>query len=234
MAIEMPIDKIAEAFTIGIEQGPKELEDYYDKWAVDKSAENYDQVLKEAGYVGPAAVASILNRLVQDKTKKILDVGCGTGMVGEELAKLGFSNVSGVDPSQESLNACKTKGVYKELIHSYVGPVQLEIEENSFDGAVSSGTFLPGHCDGTSLKEVVRLVKPGGAIVIATRKTWYMEKPGEWNYAKWSPVPNHPKEFNFRAASDELVSAKKCTLVYEEIPSYAEGEMGIGLVYTVL
>nr|XP_054771681.1 methyltransferase-like protein 27 [Lytechinus pictus] len=234
MATDMTIDKIGEAFTIAMGQGPKELEDFYDKWAVDKSAENYDQVLKEAGYVGPADVASILNRLVEDKTKKILDVGCGTGLVGEELAKLGFSNVSGVDPSQESLNACKTKGVYKVLIHSYVGPVQLEFEENSFDGAISSGTFLPGHCDGTSLKEVVRLVKPGGVIVIATRKTWYMEKPGEWEYGKTSLVPNHPKEFNFRAASDDLVSAKKCSLVYKEIPSYAEGEMGIGFVYTVL
>ncbi|XP_041483023.1 uncharacterized protein LOC121429845 [Lytechinus variegatus] len=229
---DMATDKITEAYDFGLKHGANELAHYYDEWA---TAGSYDKILKNGGYQGPTAVASILNRRVEDKTKKILDIGSGTGMVGEELGKVGFTNIFAVDPSQESLNVCKSKGVYEDFVHSFVGPAQVPFEENSFDGAGSSGTFLPGHCDGTSLKEVVRLVKPGGVIVIATRKTFYTEKPGEWNWSGTDgPSQEKQIDFNYRAISDELVSSRQCSLVLEDIPGYSQGVMGLAMIYTVL
>ncbi|XP_072173074.1 methyltransferase-like protein 27 [Diadema setosum] len=96
-----------------------------------------------------------MNELQTNKEAKILDVGVGTGLVGKELATYGFKNLTGVDPSRPSLDIARSKGFYKELLEAFVGPQPLPLEDNSFDAAISSGAFLPGHCDGNGLKDVV-------------------------------------------------------------------------------
>ena len=41
------------------------------------------------------------------KDALILDVGCGTGLLGRELRAYGFGNLQGIDISQPSLNILK-------------------------------------------------------------------------------------------------------------------------------
>ena len=48
-----------------------------------------------------------------DHTVRILDVGCGTGLVGVSLSKLGFVQLDGLDFSSETLNEAK-KMTYTE------------------------------------------------------------------------------------------------------------------------
>ena len=43
------------------------------------------KIAQDAGYTGPKTVAGHLARLVPNKDAKILDIGCGTGLVGEEV-----------------------------------------------------------------------------------------------------------------------------------------------------
>jgi len=50
-----------------------------------------------------------------------MDIGCGTGRCGEELAKVGFKNIDGVDPSQGLLEASEKKGCYRNLHKMYLG-----------------------------------------------------------------------------------------------------------------
>ena len=47
----------------------------------------------------------IFNNLPEDKNAKILDLGCGLGQTLNEIKKLGYSNVSGIDISDESVKA---------------------------------------------------------------------------------------------------------------------------------
>lgn len=42
---------------------------------------------------------------------KILDVGAGTGLVGEELKRLGWVNLTGVDLSEDMLHVAASKRV---------------------------------------------------------------------------------------------------------------------------
>ena len=44
------------------------------------------------------------------KNKKALDVGCGGGFLSEELSKIGL-NVTGVDPSKESINIARQHAI---------------------------------------------------------------------------------------------------------------------------
>ena len=46
------------------------------------------QTTRNAGYIGPKTVAGHLARLVPNKDAKILDIGCGTGLVGEEVTMI--------------------------------------------------------------------------------------------------------------------------------------------------
>ena len=55
-----------------------------------------------------------------DKDAQILDMGCGTGLVGVELHKLGYRNIDGLDLSQKCLGVAEGKGVYTNLIRGFM------------------------------------------------------------------------------------------------------------------
>ena len=47
---------------------------------------------------------------------KIIDAGAGTGLIGVELKKLGYTNLCALDISAEMLREAKKKEVYTEFI----------------------------------------------------------------------------------------------------------------------
>ena len=68
------------------------------------------------------ALDAAFKKVFQDKALsqiKIIDAGAGTGLAGEELFKLGYTNIDALDISQEMLNEAKKKNVYKKLICAY-------------------------------------------------------------------------------------------------------------------
>ncbi|OYU94265.1 MAG: methyltransferase type 12 [Bacteroidetes bacterium B1(2017)] len=46
-----------------------------------------------------------------NKNAKILDIGCGYGQFLNTLKEQGYTNITGIDISNESINECKTKGL---------------------------------------------------------------------------------------------------------------------------
>ena len=49
------------------------------------------------------------------KNKKVLDVGCGTGLFAHSVAKAGAKNVLGIDFSLEAINLAKETHKHKNL-----------------------------------------------------------------------------------------------------------------------
>ena len=93
----------------------QDLENYYDSVAL-----NYDGVYLTAGYPDPQKVAEFAARIANMRgmdipNLKVLDFGCGTGLVGQNLHENGFRKISGIDASQGMLNQAKGKGVYEHL-----------------------------------------------------------------------------------------------------------------------
>jgi len=70
-------------------ENEKKLLDVYQKWASLYDKDNDD----ELGTVSQPNSVQIFQRYVKDKTKNIIDVGCGTGLVGLQLKKLGYKKV---------------------------------------------------------------------------------------------------------------------------------------------
>lgn len=86
----------------GISQlhGSNSAEELYRDWA-----ENYDEdLLREMGWEKHRIVAHRMAELISDRWGRILDDGCGTGLCREALRYHGFTNLSGVDTTQATLN----------------------------------------------------------------------------------------------------------------------------------
>ena len=101
----------------------------------------------------------------------VLDAGCGTGLVGEQLRSLGIAVVDGLDISPEMLAKARSKTapdgspVYRHLIEAdLTGPI--DIASGTYAGIVSSGTFTHGHVGPGGLAELVRAACPGARCVI--------------------------------------------------------------------
>jgi predicted TPR repeat methyltransferase len=140
----------------------------------DEMAPTYDEtLLNDWGYQAPAVAAALLARFV-DLKSTILDVGCGTGLSGRELKRVGFETVRGVDISTPSLENAAQKAVYESLVRTdLLKP--LPFANNSFDGAVCVGVLSYISGDGL-FREMCRVVRPGGALVLSHRTDLVVER----------------------------------------------------------
>lgn len=100
-----------------------------------------------------------------------LDVGCGTGdMAVEILRRSPQSRVVGIDPSEGMLAVGREKvqeAVLSESISLLSGNVlDLEFEDNSFDGAITAFCIRNVTDRRTGLEEIRRVLRPGSRLVI--------------------------------------------------------------------
>ena len=177
----------------------EELEGIYKKWASD-----YDHdVLELAGYVGHLITSSLLLSTIKNKKAKILDAGCGTGLVGEILSENNYKNVEGVDFSQEMLDEAIQKQVYQSLRLVDLTK-NLDYEDSLFDAIVCAGTFTCGHVGPEALIEMVRITKKGGYICFTVRKQEWKASPYKEiidnleNSNLWRQVVHKTAEYNVK------------------------------------
>lgn len=146
----------------------KQLMDAYKDWASDYDNDTVDRF----GYVAHIESAEALDKALEEKDVYILDAGCGTGLVGEELVKRGYSDMDALDYSKEMLDEAETKNIYKRHIQADLSK-KLIIEDNCYDAVVCTGTFTYGHVKANAFDELVRITKPGGIICFTIREGAY-------------------------------------------------------------
>ncbi len=130
-------------------------------------AGTYDRTMLDGlGYTSPAHIAALLASHLRDRQSSVLDVGCGTGLAGAELAGHGFTVIDGLDYSAEMLSVAGNRGIYRKLIEAdLTGP--LALPDAAWDGAICTGTFTHGHVGPGCLRELFRLLKPGALFAFS-------------------------------------------------------------------
>lgn len=102
--------------------------------------------------------------------KKVLDVGCGGGILAESMAKL-EAKVTGIDLAKESLEVAKLHGLESGLIVDYQCMAAEAFAENnveSFD-VVTCLEMLEHVPDPSSVvRACAEMVKPGGSVFFST------------------------------------------------------------------
>ena len=150
----------------------EELLKYYQDWT---KKDKYNQDMIELDYVAPKETVAVLKKYLQNNKCKILDAGCGTGLVGIELKKNGFLNIDGVDFSQNMLDLIP-KGIYKKIEKIDLNK-SLKFETDMYDVVMCVGTFTYGHVKPQALDELIRIIKNKGIICFTINEGIY-EKYG--------------------------------------------------------
>ena len=74
----------------------------------------------------------------------------------------------GIDLSEGMLDIARSKGIYSELHRMTMGE-PLGFPDNYFGAVLCCGVLTPGHAPARSLHELIRVAKPGAAIVFSMR-----------------------------------------------------------------
>ena len=148
----------------------EELLKYYQEWT-DNNKYNKDMV--DWNYTAPHEAVTILKKYVFNKNFRILDAGCGTGLVGIELKKYGYSNVEGVDFSQSMLDLVP-QGIYKKIEKIDLNK-SLKFKDDTYDIVMCVGTFTYGHVKPKALDELIRITKNRGLICFTINEGIYEE-----------------------------------------------------------
>lgn len=150
----------------------------------DQNAGAFDDILVEQlGYAVPMLLRERLDALGLGPWRRMLDLGCGTGLAGASLADRA-GEITGVDLSEAMLDEAHERGVYEAL---YLGEAAGFLAEAGGDNATATGEVI-GDAPGDAVWDLVtatdvlpyigdlapffaglgRVLAPGGVVAVST------------------------------------------------------------------
>lgn len=147
-------------------------------------AEMYDaptRVLADANFRTRRDVTVEYLKRVVPRDGRVLDLGCGTGPVLAEVRKHGLA-CTGLDLSPDMIERARgrlrTMGLADDDVH--LGDCcRTPFADASFDAVVCLGVISYVETYGDVLREIARLVKPGGHVIVSFRN--------RFNPTLWDP-----------------------------------------------
>jgi 2-polyprenyl-3-methyl-5-hydroxy-6-metoxy-1,4-benzoquinol methylase len=156
---------------------PVKLGSYYDNWA-----SSYEDDMAEVSYSGPQIGVKLLKEFQAtgseklDFSARIIDAGCGTGLVGIALAELGYENIDGFDLSESMAQKARETKCYRRVLGNIdIMHAADTVAFQDYDALLCIGVFTLGHVPPQVMLPLVQLVRPGGLLVISTRNLYYDE-----------------------------------------------------------
>jgi 2-polyprenyl-6-hydroxyphenyl methylase/3-demethylubiquinone-9 3-methyltransferase len=152
----------------------------------------------------------------------VLEVGCGGGILSEEIAKLGF-NITGIDPSLSSLNAAiqHSKLANLEINYEAASGENLPFQSGSFDVVLCCDVLEHVQDLPAVVSEISRVLKNGGVFIYDTFNRTYMSKISaikilqEWK--RWAIMPPNLHVWEMFIRPSEMVALlKKNNFVWKE------------------
>jgi 2-polyprenyl-6-hydroxyphenyl methylase/3-demethylubiquinone-9 3-methyltransferase len=149
--------------------------------------------MKPLHALGPVRLPIIKRWIGDPKGKKVLDVGCGGGIICEPLARMG-ARVTGIDAGAENIDAAKAHAKQSGLNIDYFATTAEDFK-GQFDAVLA--LEIIEHVDNPALfvESLVKLTKPGGVIVISTLnrnlKSLALAKIAAEYILRWVPAGTH-------------------------------------------
>lgn len=128
---------------------------------------------------------------------RLLDIGCGGGLLSEPMCRLGFQ-VTGVDASERNIGTASTHAAEQGLIIDYrcATAEQLLAEQTQpFDVILNMEVIEHVADPGAYLRSCAQLMAPGGIMIVATLnrtlKALALAKVGAEYVLRWLPAGTH-------------------------------------------
>lgn len=166
---------------LGADEETVRLHDYPRLYAV---AGLYEHVVQDllgcrSPQVAAVGLAHVFERLGLDPTDlPLLDLGAGTGLVGELMRGLGTATVIGLDALDAARNAClrDRPGVYRDYLVGDLAqpwPGLLErLRAHHLGGLVSAGALGGTHAPAEALVNALALLPAGAPVVFTIDERW--------------------------------------------------------------
>ncbi|MER9751748.1 class I SAM-dependent methyltransferase [Mesorhizobium sp. M0140] len=147
---------------------------FYREWAG-----SYNRDVGGERYYGPIAVAELAGvvqtaYLASERGAiAVLDAGCGTGLVGVQLARLGFQLIDGFDLTEEMARKARRTGVYRSIeVGADLNGTLSEYPNATYDITVCCGVFGLGQVRPEGLRELARVTRPNGFVIASTSRRY--------------------------------------------------------------
>ena len=151
-----PEQLLARAYALR-SNDPDETLKLYADWA-----ETYDQTMLDGlSYRSPQRIATLAAETEARRDVRVLDVGCGTGLLADSLRAEGFNRVDGLDYSAPMLAVAQREGRIDEAFLRDLNE-RLEMGAECYDLLVSTGTFTHGHVGQDASRSFWHCWCPGG------------------------------------------------------------------------
>jgi ubiquinone/menaquinone biosynthesis C-methylase UbiE len=155
---------------------------------------------------------AILEQLRARGSRRIVDVGCGTGILADRIQReLQPDEVMGVDPSEGMLSKAKARS---SAVRWIVGPAEkLPLPDDSVDAVISTTAFQ-FFDQPAALAEFGRVLAPGGIVALGTiTQPLPAPEPIQWIVRRWRTPAHHPSAAELRnllnEAGFQLVEQRK-------------------------
>ncbi|SEW41743.1 Methyltransferase domain-containing protein [Cognatiyoonia koreensis] len=132
----------------------------YENWA-----HSYDVGFSDSqGYQLPNVVARAF--VAAGGKGPVLDVGAGTGLVAEQLARVGVTPIDALDLSVDMLDVARNKQIYRNiLVADVTKPISGSAED--YAGIISAGTFTHGHVGFEGLLPLLNITRPAAVFALS-------------------------------------------------------------------
>ncbi len=188
--------------------------DFYEKFyrAVATSKANakycqrlFGQNMEQDGFAEVSHLDHLIVVTAMGAADRVLDLGCGSGMICEYLSDRTGAHVSGIDYVPFAIQEAKARTAAKSdrLQFEVMEIAKLDFPAGSFDVVVSIDTlyFAPLN---ESLPRIVKILKPGGRLAAFFNQSWQ----------PWTPIEKFDKSATHPDRTDLAVELRKLGLNY--------------------
>ena len=163
---------------------PERADAQYIRRVFDGYAPRFETALLSLGYRAPGLILRQFEALLpglgtECKLRNLLDLGCGTGLVGLVLHDVVAGTIKGVDLSAGMLEAARAKGIYQQLQQAEIDAALLADQEQ-WHAIVAADVFIYFGALEATLAAIGRRLAPDGWLVFTTEA---LDGPQAWDLA---------------------------------------------------
>jgi len=154
-------------------------------------------------------------RAIEREQRELLDVGCGGGLLAEELARAGFA-VTGIDPAPETIETARAHASASRLsiVYETGAGEHLPFPDASFDHVTCCDVLE--HVDDVDrvIAEIARVLRPGGLFFYDTINRTFISKIAiikvmqEWRSTAFAEPHSHVWEKFIKPAELTAIFAR--------------------------